>query len=196
MSEISNYPLCWPIGKPRAKHRERSRFRTTLGAAIKEVQHQVRLLGGSKFVLSSNLVMRLDGIPYANQRQPSDAGVAVYFHYKQKPMCFACDRWLKVEDNMWATAKTIEALRGIERWGTGSMVEQAFTGFQAIEPPRARSWRSVLFLENVDKRDLSLPLVESAYRLLAASYHPDKGGDSNKMAELNEAIATARKELR
>ena len=194
MSEVSNYPLAWPIGKPRAKHRERSRFRTTLGAAIKEVQHQVRLLGGSKFILSSNLVMRLDGLPYANQRQPSDAGVAVYFHYKQKPMCFACDRWLKVEDNMLATAKTIEALRGIDRWGTGSMVEQAFTGFQAIEPPKGTHWRDVLL--SGQRGDATLAMAEVAYRSLAIKYHPDRGGSAEKMTELNEAIAAARKELR
>ena len=194
MSEISNYPLCWPIGKPRTKYREQSRFRTALGPAIREVQHQVGLLGGRKFVLSSNLMMRLDGLPYANQRQPGDPGVAIYFEYKQKPMCFACDRWFKVEENMWATAKTIEALRGIERWGTGSMVEQAFTGFQAIEPPKERSWRSVLGFETHPVA--SLESIEAQYRDLAKRWHPDNGGSAAKMAELNEAIAAARKELR
>jgi hypothetical protein len=39
-------------------------------------------------------------------------------------MCLACDRWDKVQDNIYAIAMTIEPLRGIERWGSGSMVEQ------------------------------------------------------------------------
>jgi hypothetical protein len=31
-------------------------------------------------------------------------------------MCFACDRWDSVGDNVYAITKTIKALRGIERW--------------------------------------------------------------------------------
>ena len=38
---------------------------------------------------------------------------AVYFTYKQKPMCFACDKWDQVHDNIYAIGKTIKALRGI-----------------------------------------------------------------------------------
>jgi hypothetical protein len=47
-------------------------------------------------------------------------------------MCFACDRWDSVADNVQAIRKTIEALRGIERWGTGDMVQRAFAGFVAL----------------------------------------------------------------
>jgi hypothetical protein len=70
--------------------------------------------------------LRQDGLPYANRRAPSDTGAAVYFSYKGRQMCFACDKWQDVYDNIYAISKTIEALRGIERWGAGDMVEQAF----------------------------------------------------------------------
>lgn len=194
MSDATAYPLYWPVGKPRAKWRERSRFKTTLGRAIHAVQHEVKLLGGSNFIISSNLHLRLDGLPYASQRQPTDPGVAVYFRYKQKPMCFACDRWRTVEENIWAAAKTIEALRGIERWGTGSMVEQAFTGFAAIEPPSKRPWREVLGFQYTLAP--TTRTVESVWRELVKKHHPDRGGDPALMAEINAAMDEARAELK
>ena len=193
--ETTAYPLTWPVGKPRTQHHEYSRFRTGLGKAIKQAQREVKLLGGRDLIISSNLMLRMDGLPYANQRQPEDAGVAVYFKYKSKPMCFACDRWRVVEDNLWAVAKTIEALRGIERWGTGSMVEQAFTGFQALPPPikGGRPWWQVLNVSSSDRPTMvTREEAEQAFRRLAHRYHPDRGGDPSKMAELNEAIRQAR----
>jgi hypothetical protein len=131
------YPLQWPDGRPRTVyyHREKAAFSVTLAKARDSVLHEVQLLAGGRFgpdphtVISSNLALRRDGFPLANQRQPEDPGVAVYFLYKKMPMSFACDRWEKVEHNMQAIAKTIEALRGIARWGTGDMLAAAFTGF-------------------------------------------------------------------
>lgn len=83
-------------------------------------------MGGSHLVISTNIELRRDGLPHAGRREPSDKGVAVYFDYRRRPICFACDRWDRIGDNIYAIAKTIDALRGIERWGSGSMVEQSF----------------------------------------------------------------------
>lgn len=179
---IEAFPLQWPAGRPRTKWPERSNFEVTLGKAIKDVQEEVRRLGGSGLVISSNLPLRRDGMPYANASQPADRGVAVYFRYKRKPMCFACDRWNVIEDNLRAITKTIEALRGIERWGTGQMVEQAFTGFTALPAPE-QPWQ-VLGL------DTSRPTpeqIDDAYRRLAMQHHPDRGGDPQQMARINAA---------
>lgn len=179
---IEAYPLTWPAGRPRTRWAEASRFRITLGKAIKEVQNEVGRLGGVSLIISSNLPLRRDGIPYANSSQPEDRGVAVYFTYKKRPMCFACDRWKNVEENMWAIAKTIDALRGIERWGSGQMVEQAFTGFTALPAPE--SWWQVLGLKgpNVPRDE-----IEQIHRRLAMQHHPDRGGDAEKMARINRA---------
>ncbi len=178
---IEAYPLTWPVGKPRKSWPESSRFRVTLGKAIKEVQAEVSRLGGKNLVISSNLPLRRDGVPYANASQPKDKGVAAYFDYKKKPMCFACDRWNRVEDNMWAIACTIDALRGIDRWGSGSMVEQAFTGFTALPAPE-QPWQ-VLGISADAKPDE----IRIAYRRLASEHHPDKGGDEREMARINAA---------
>lgn len=179
---IEAFPLQWPAGRPRTKWTERSNFEVMLGRAIKDIQEEVRRLGGSALVISSNLPLRRDGMPYANASQPADRGVAVYFRYKWKPMCFACDRWNRIEDNMRAIAKTIDALRGIERWGTGQMVEQAFIGFTALPAPE-QPWQIL----GLDTSRPTAKQVDDAYRTLAMKHHPDRGGDAQQMARINAA---------
>lgn len=183
MSEvIEAYPLTWPLGRPRTGWREESKFNVTPGRAIKDVQDEVARLGGSGLIISTNVPLRRDGVPFATMRPNGDPGVAVYFTYKKKPMCFACDRWDRVEDNMRAVAKTIEALRGISRWGTGDMIEQAFTGFAAL--PSFEAWWQVLKLNgpNVSRDD-----IQRAWRTLISEHHPDTGGDTDQAARINRA---------
>lgn len=178
---IEAYPLTWPPGKPRQHGREQARFKTLLGKAIQNVQRQVSLLDGRDLVISSNLPLRRDGAPMARAGYIGDVGVAVYFNLKKKPMCFACDRWNKVEDNMQAIASTIAALRSIERWGSGQMVEQAFTGFAALPAPE-QPWQ-VLGV----RHDATQDEIDQAYRRLASEHHPDKGGDEQRMMRINAA---------
>src|SRR5262249_39877743 len=108
----------------------------------------------------------------------------------KRQLCFACDRWHAVEDNVWAISKTINAMRGILRWGTGEMMDAAFSGFVAIAPPAPFDWRSELGPVQ------TLAEAESAYRAKAKLRHPDSpGGSHESMARLNQAIARARLEL-
>lgn len=185
------YPLHWPQGRPRAQRRERSRFECSFAGARDGLATELERLGAKNAILSTNVELRLDGQPYANRPEPSDPGVAVYFTYKGRPMAFACDRWDRIKDNIRAIEKTIEALRGIERWGTGSMVEAAFRGFEALPAPSGsvRPWWDVLQV----KQDSPIITIENNYRSLARQHHPDNGGRADKMAELNAAIAEARK---
>ena len=179
---IEAYPLQWPSGRPRAKYRESARFKTALGGAIQNVQREVALLGGVRLVISSNLPLRRDGMPMARAGYIGDTGVAVYFDLKKKPMYFACDRWSCVEDNMQAVAKTIEALRGIERWGSGQMVEQAFIGFVALPSPE-QPWQVL----GLDTSTPTREQIDEAYRRLAMEHHPDRGGDPQMMVRINAA---------
>jgi hypothetical protein len=175
------YPLQWPAGKPRQLYPERSRFgERSIDAATTILREELRRLGATDMILSTNLRLRLDGMPYSKQAQPRDQGVAVYFTYKKKPMCFACDRWDRIQDNIYAAAMTIEALRGIERWGTGDMVQQAFTGFIAL--PSNSPWEALGLQPGASREE-----IEAAYRKKAKQAHPDAGGNHDQMARLNAA---------
>lgn len=199
------FPLQWPAGRPRTEswRRERAKFEVTFARARDNIIAEVGRLAGKypdpQIVISTNIALRRDGFPLANQRQPDDMGVAVYFLYKKRQMSFACDRWMKIEHNMQAIAKTIEALRGIARWGAGDMLEAAFTGFTALPPPPAaappapgappRHWRDVFGTGVRTRSDL-----QDVFRRLAGAYHPDRGGDPAKMSELNAARDQALRE--
>lgn len=181
------FPLSWPDGYPRHKgKRSAGRFKVGFVVAREELATEVERLGGQNVLLSSNIELRLDGRPRADRSNPSDPGIAVYMTLKNRPMVFACDRWLNVKDNIRAISKTIEALRGIERWGSGQMMERAFSGFTALPAPTeqlSRPWHVLLKVSP----DATVQEIRIAYHNLAKLHHPDAGGSEAQMAELNEA---------
>jgi len=189
--KIDAFPLQWPDGWKRTSSRKSSvfKFNSSFGRARDELFHELKLMGVGDWnvILSTNVPLRKDGLPYSGQANPQDPGVAVYFKYKNQDMVFACDTYRKVEDNLWAIRKTIEALRGIQRWGASDMMERSFTGFTALPAPAAtvkKEWWDVLEL----RRDASKESIKERYRLLANIYHPDKpNGSTEKMSELNKA---------
>src|SRR5690349_20455576 len=131
MNAIEKYPLQWPQGYQRKKYPESSRFGNRSFAAVRdELFHELDLLldwqERKTVVLSTNIPLRLDGIPYAGYRQPEDKGVAVYFQYKKESVVLCCDEWNKIEHNILAIAKTVNAMRGIERWGVSEFLKHAF----------------------------------------------------------------------
>jgi hypothetical protein len=166
-----------------------SRFGDRSIAQAREfVFDQVRLMGGKELIVSSNLELRNDGLPRSKQRQPSDKGIAIYFEYKGKPMCFACDKWSAIEDNLWSIGRTVEALRQIERDGSSDMLERAFTGFAALPAPVGSNWWEVLNITaSANKEE-----IEDAFRSLAKQYHPDMaGGDTEKFIVVQKAYEAA-----
>lgn len=188
------FPLHWPDGWPRAKTPQRSRFDVTFVAARDDLFGEIGRMGGRYIVLSTNVELRRDGLPYASQPEPRDSGVAVYFERKGKQMVFACDRWDRVKDNMRAISKTIEAMRGIERWGASDMLERAFSAFVALPAPGAkRPWRDVLGFHGVQMPTKAA--IDTAWRERARKAHPDAGGSDAEMAELNAARTEALKEI-
>lgn len=191
------YPLSWPDGRPRTKsiRRQCSRFgNTSVHSEAWFVLDEIRRLGGRYAVVSTDVELRNDGLPYSSRKAPEDPGVAVYFEKSGKQMAFACDRWDCVPDNIRAIGKTIEAIRGIERWGSGDMMAAAFTGFEALPAPDKTPWWEVLGFAS---RPLgSIDFIEAQYRALAIDAHPDMPtGSHERMTELNAAIEQARREM-
>lgn len=194
---VTRYPLSWPVGWKRTpRHQRRRAAFTAKGAAIEtwpaiqRLQGELDRLGGTDPILSTNMQTRLDGLPYSNQAQPDDTGVAVYFRLKRQDRCLACDAWNTVAGNIAALAAHIDALRRIDRYGVGT-IEQAFAGYSALPAPAA-DWRSVFGFHGTPR----LEDVESCYRTMARSAHPDMGGSDADMARINVAIESARAELR
>lgn len=189
MSTATRFPLSWPAGRPRTRYPVRSKFKVQSFAVVRdELLHQLKLLGATAVILSTNIRLRQDGLPLAGQAQPADTGVAVHFAYKGRPVAFACDRWDRIEDNLQAVRHTIDALRGIARWGTGDMVDAAFSGFAQLPAARTalRPWHVVLGVAPHASTDEAT----AAYRRLAKEHHPDRNpGDDEAKAKYAEVDA-------
>lgn len=113
---IDAWPLAWPATWPRTDYPERSRFGVSFAVARDELLYELDLLGATDVVISSNVELRRDGLPYANRPEPIDTGVAIYFTIDSRQQCIPVDRWDRVKDNLRAAGLTIQALRG---WSGG-----------------------------------------------------------------------------
>lgn len=205
------YPLQWPEGWKRTISRGMPKFEASNFGRIRDrVMRRLRARG-SYCVITSDLPLRSDGMPYADARC-QDPGVAVWWVEKGKEMVIACDRWRSLSHNLSAIDRTLEAMAGIERWGADTMVDRVFSGFAALPPPGGTSdgtdsvmpaampnWREVFefpgVFEQLGPSD-KLAFVKLRYRERIALVHPDKGGnDMNAAVILNAAMEAAEKEL-
>lgn len=186
---ITAHPLTWPAQFPRSRYRERGRLKATLATAISNVNRSLRGFAKDSgkpltgVVISSNVTLGRD--------KPADPGVAVWFTWDAMQLCIPVDRYDTVASNLQAIHHILEARRTELRHGSLTLVKATFTGFTSLPPPR--SWREVMGYtagfkparEHLDQR----------FRQMAFDRHPDRGGSTAAMAELNKAREAARKEL-
>lgn len=189
------YPLQWPEGWPRtpAVRRKSSPFKISMGRARDELLASLGLMGVKQIVLSTMIPVRNDGLPFARFATPKDPGVAVYFERAKIAQVIACDTYLTVEANVRALGLTVDALRGLSRWGASQLLDRAFTGFTALPPTPApkpmADWWIVLGVSASARFDE----IRQARNVLAQKYHPDNGTapDPERMALVNVAYSQA-----
>lgn len=186
------FPLTWPDTMPRTPNKVASKFKTGLSAALKNVRSSLGLFSsdsGKKvdnLVISSNVTLGVE--------RPADPGVAVWFVWDGMQVCIAVDRYAKVEDNLQAIHLIVESRRTEMRHGGLHIVRATFRGFTALPAPKRRTWREIFSVDG------TLPTtaagIESRYRSLAKTRHPDSpGGSHDAMTELNQAKSEALKEI-
>lgn len=197
------YPLQRPPVCPRAISRKRAKFskgerqfgqsggswmhkkELSIADGTARIVAELGMLGvrSGAWVISTNLELRNDGLPRSSQRVPEDPGVAVYWSRgaaEQKVM--AIDIYDRVADNLAAIAATLSAMRAIERHGGAQILERAFTGFDALPPPKT-PWEILGLAPQASEE-----AIQVAWRRAAKEAHPDlESGSHERMAELNRA---------
>lgn len=197
------YPLAWPAGRPRRapERRQPGQFRSgrhpvTVSEAINRLEGELDRLGAIYVVVSTNIEPRLDGRPRSGQPEPRDPGVVAYFQLKGEPYALACDTYQTVPQNLAALAAHVEATRAITRYGVASAQEtlQAFSALPPPDrgPPPPRPWHEVLglpanILDALGHGAAARGAIEAAYKEVARASHPDAGGSTEAMAEVNRA---------
>ncbi|MCH2546066.1 MAG: hypothetical protein MK052_00435 [Alphaproteobacteria bacterium] len=126
-----SHPLQWPNGFPRTEKWEKSinnsfKVGLTLQEALTFVYDELNELGAKKATLFTD---------YENVEQPrsvrrvgSDNGAALSFEYNEQVYRMACDRWVNLEQNIYAIHLAIRNMRHIVLWGVGN-VENVFGGY-------------------------------------------------------------------
>lgn len=156
MAAATAYPLAWPAGFPRTKVRDNGRFKTSLEAAIKNVESSIRLFGSDSgkaitgLVVSSNFTL--------GTRSPADPGVAVYFTWDGMEVCIPVDRYGSLAANLQAIHHIVEARRVELRHGTLALVRASFQGFAALPAPTS-PWATLGIPPRSTKDQ-----IETAYR--------------------------------
>lgn len=76
------------------------------------------MLGGKNPVISSSIPLLRNGqMQGSGKPVDGDHGVAVYFIWKNDQYVLACDTYQFIWDNLRAIEKSLDAIRGLERWG-------------------------------------------------------------------------------
>lgn len=190
------YPLAWPEGFRRSNEALSSRFKTSLNGAINNVLTEIRLFGRdtgkptSGIVISSNVTL--------TDQKPRDTGIAVYFKWEGTDSCIAVDRYRKVEDNINAIAKVIEAERIKMRHGGLNVVRASMRGYASLPPPAPGAvqlkqlWWRVLDVEP----KCTLETAKNRYLTLVKIHHPDKGGNPAEFNKIVDAWKEAQEVLK
>ena len=196
---ISAYPLTWPDGWSRPAQPMESRFgdgwknQPSVSKGTDAVLDELRKLGIDRenIIISTNLTLRLDGLPRANQKMPIDSAAAVWWTQNGEQKVMAIGQYCKVGCNLWAIAKTLETMRGIQRWGGGEILERTFTGFTALPHFSEPSpWRQLFDYHGNDLKE-----AEAIFKQLRSKSHPDKGGDADFFKMVVESWEAAKLEL-
>lgn len=191
---IEAFPLDWPVGYKRTTRRIDSKFKQGMDAAQQFLRDEIKRLQAIGLIVSSNVPVRKDGGMYTDymNRRMEDPGVAIFFRYNGKAVNMCCDQYNRVWENIYALAKTIEAIRSMERWGASEFIERAFTGFTALPASEPVKERNIWDILELAVKPATVDPVKEAYRRLSKIHHPDvPGGSDEAFRELNNAYMMA-----
>lgn len=214
-------PLHWPSDWPRTRTPRPGPFdgdRTLMRAAAVLMHNLTTTSAGrNPFAFDVTITCGL-GIANLPLRMPDgtpiDQGACVYFKRKHSgsltlDYALPCDTWARAAHNMWALALHVNALRGTERWGVGS-INRVFEPYRALHgtvndpPPTPRGhmhhsehtfiehmrssrtkWWDVLGVH----KNATRAEINTAFTALALYWHPDvkATGDAEVMKNINRA---------
>lgn len=196
-----SHPLHWPNGFPRTEKWEKSvnpsfKIGLSMQEALTFLYDELNELGATKAVLCTD---------YENIEQPrsirrigSDNGAALRIELNDRMYQMACDRWVAIEQNIYALHLALRNLRNIVLWGVGN-VENVFGGYavgtaghsgtaqRSDSPVLMEEWRKMLGLGPT----ATLDDAQAVYRRRAKNF----ANNQEELMKLNLAMDEATKAL-
>lgn len=186
----------WP-GKKKTL-RKRAIFRVKYPARLDLLESELHKIGSTHILIQAYFDIqdiRNDGWPRSSAR-PKEPGVIVSFKKRTgELLSFPCDTYDAWEDNLYAIALSLEALRTVDRYGVTKGTEQ-YQGFKQLEAPAVENVRDEFWaLEHLARiaqtQSSSLKgnrgAIDEAYRMASRKTHPDHGGSVEAFQVVQEA---------
>lgn len=182
---------------PAEQRRSRWTFKAGWDDTVNLLDREVGNLGADHFVIEADFSesdIRLDGMPRANARQPSFPGVRIAFESRHGPLIYQSDVCAYWQHNVRSIALGLEALRAVDRYGISSRAQQ-YTGWKAIEAPRAASTfntveAALAWLQSEECAGFAGAAalnIRSLIKHAMSTHHPDRGGDPAKWTKVEQA---------
>lgn len=184
MNEIRfTNPLQWVSHIKRTKTREKSKFKShTVAKSCKLIKSQIKLMGGDDCLVTSNIPTNTTGFATVKLYGNSvDTGVSIFFKLNGVQKVIQVDKYNDSNSNLYALAKSVEAMRDLDRWGGVQVMDGMFTGFAALPAPDQVSASTMTFyFDGFTTKAAARPL----YLDLCKRLHPDNGGSQPDFVEM------------
>lgn len=164
-----------------------------------ELLDEVDRLAGRDLVIEVDVTeadLRLDGRLRANARSATPAVVVAFESRHHGPMLYRCDTFTTAysdqgpawQHNVRAIAKTLAALRAVDRYGATETGQQ-YTGFKALPgaTPMPASMSSHTAAEVLRCYGQVGDSLESCLKAAQRRTHPDAGGRHDDFVRVQEA---------
>lgn len=192
MLDATYKPLTyWP--KPPTAERRFSPFKMLWRKVLDLLEYELRRLDARDVVIFLDVTsadIRNDGALRSGAvvRSPR---VLLSFTGRHGPQFYPCDAFATWQDNLHAVARSLEALRMIDRYGVSCSGEQ-YRGFTPLPSPQTAREEAARILARHGDGDAARILTDGEYRTAvwrAASKatHPDQGGDAARFSQVQEA---------
>ncbi|HEY4131676.1 MAG TPA: hypothetical protein VGM50_13740 [Gemmatimonadaceae bacterium] len=194
---VTELPTVWPGPRVAAK---RSPFKTQWTKTLALLEREIRHLGGSHVEFAVDVrgprEINQNGTLRADAR-PANRVIVSFRRRDGKRLSFPCGTFAFWQDNVYAIAKALEALRMVERYGVSSTSQ--YEGFKAL--PSAGASTTTLSTgqaagliarlagdeENTAAVQSSREWARNLVRRAKARTHPDVGGRNEDWTLLQEA---------
>jgi hypothetical protein len=197
----------WPGKETPAYSRKHATFRVGYADRLNLLEYELAKLNAKDIVVQAQFELkdiRQDGWPRSSARTKGPA-VVVSFKSSTGPLSFPCDRYDAWEDNLYAIALSLEALRAVDRYGVTRNAEQ-YRGWTQLPPPASKSdtfmdaKQAATWLVFVSDCSFTAEFLvanegarDAAYRRAAKKLHPDvAGGSTEQFQRLQAAMRLLR----
>lgn len=163
-------------------HRRYSNFSAPLTQTISLLARELRALNAQRIVLQLAIEegdLRRDGLP-RSQAKAKHPGVILAFDSRFGPLKYATDEFTTWQDNLRGIAKSMEALRLVDRYGVSKRGEQ-YTGWRAL--PASGGFDS-----SMDAR--AFLAEHGGYTQAVKAFHPDNPETGDR--EMFDKVQAAR----